>query len=68
MLDFGIVDTHVHLWDVGRLRYPWLDDIPLLNRSYLSSYYREAHGPIATENVVFLQAEVEPRLSLDEAK
>jgi L-fuconolactonase len=68
MLDFGIVDTHVHLWDVGRLRYPWLDDIPLLNGSYLPSDYRKAHGPIAVEKMVFLQAEVEPRQSLDEAK
>ena len=68
MLDFGIVDTHVHLWDVGRLRYPWLDDIPLLNRPYLPADFRAAHGEIRVEKIVFLQAEVEPAQSLDEAR
>lgn len=68
MLDFGIVDTHVHLWDVGRLRYPWLDDIPLLNRPYLPADFRAAHGEIQVDKIVFLQAEVEPAQSLDEAQ
>ena len=68
MLDFGIVDTHVHLWDVSRLRYPWLDDIPLLNRPYLPADFRAAHGPIQVDKIVFLQAEVEPAQFLDEAK
>ena len=68
MLDFGIVDTHVHLWDVGRLRYPWLDDIPLLNRPYLPADFRAAHGPIPVDKIVFLQAEVEPAQFLDEAQ
>ena len=68
MLDFGIVDTHVHLWDVGRLRYPWLDDIPLLNRPYLPADFRAAHGDVRVDKIVFLQAEVEPAQFLDEAK
>lgn len=68
MLDFGIVDTHVHLWDVNRLRYPWLDDIPLLNRPYLPADFRAAHGEIRVDKIVFLQAEVEPAQFLDEAR
>ena len=68
MLDFGIVDTHVHLWDVNRLRYPWLDDIPLLNRPYLPADFRDAHGDIRVDKIVFLQAEVEPAQFLDEAR
>jgi len=26
------LDAHVHLWDTERLRYPWLDDLPLPRR------------------------------------
>ena len=31
MLDFPIVDSHLHIWNLNRLRYPWLDQIPELN-------------------------------------
>ena len=44
MLDFPIIDTHLHLWDISRLRYPWLNDIPRLNRSFFLDDYREACG------------------------
>ena len=60
MLDFGIVDGHVHLWDPIRLRYPWLGGNELLNRAYLSEDYERAVGPIKVEKIVFMQAECEP--------
>ena len=44
MPDYPVVDTHLHIWDTGRLRYPGLDDVPLLNRSYLIGDYRQACG------------------------
>ncbi len=57
MLDFPIVDTHLHVWDTGRLRYTWLDDIPKLNRPYLLDDYNEACGPVQVGKMVFLQCE-----------
>lgn len=57
MIPFPIVDTHVHLWDPGHLRYPWLDDNALLNKPYLLEDYRRACGPVQVEKMVFLQCE-----------
>jgi predicted TIM-barrel fold metal-dependent hydrolase len=38
-----IIDTHLHLIDQDRLRYPWLDDVPALNRSFsLQEYWAQA--------------------------
>lgn len=59
MIDFPIVDTHLHVWDPGNLRYPWLDDLPKLNRPHLPDDYRKACGPIKVERMVFLQCECE---------
>ncbi len=58
MLDFPLIDTHLHVWDPRILRYPWLEDIPLLNKPYLLEDYDRASGPVAVEKMVFLQAEV----------
>ena len=60
MLDYPIIDTHLHLWDPGRLRYRWLDDIPLLNKPYLLDDYYAAVAPIEIEKMVFLQCEAVP--------
>ena len=67
MPDFPLVDTHLHVWDPGLLRYPWLDDIPLLNKPYLLQDYDLACGAVAVERMVFLQAEVDPAQYQDEA-
>jgi L-fuconolactonase len=60
MIDFPIVDGHVHLWDVNKLRYPWLDDIPEINRTFLPEDYSIACGPIKVEKIVFMQCECLP--------
>jgi L-fuconolactonase len=67
-MDFPIVDTHLHVWDPNLLRYPWLDDIPLLNKPYLPADYREACGPVEVGKMVFVQAEVDFSLYKEEAE
>jgi len=66
--DFPIVDSHLHIWDTERLRYSWLDSIPLLNRAYAIEDYRQMTAPVAIEAMVFLQCEVEPAQALAEAQ
>ena len=67
MINFPIVDTHLHVWDPGYLRYPWLADIPLLNRPHLLDDYNRATGPLQIEKMVFLQCEVDFAQFQDEA-
>jgi L-fuconolactonase len=66
MVRFGITDTHVHLWDIGRLRYPWLVGVPYLNRSFLLADYNAACGAVKVETMVFMQCECDPAQSWDE--
>jgi L-fuconolactonase len=68
MPSFPIVDSHLHIWDPGRFRYPWLDATPLLNRPYTVEDYRTAIQPYAVEAMVFLQCECEPAQALAEAQ
>jgi L-fuconolactonase len=60
MPSFPIVDTHLHLWDVGRLRYPWLASVPKLNRNHLVEDYRRACGSVAVGKMVFVQCDCDP--------
>ena len=62
-----IVDTHLHLWDPDRIRYPWLADVPRLNRPYLLADYRAATAGIPIERMVFLQCECDPLVYRQEA-
>jgi L-fuconolactonase len=60
MPHFPIVDTHLHLWDLTRLRYPWLASVPPINRNHLIADYRRACGPVAVAKMVFLQCDCDP--------
>lgn len=64
---FPIIDTHLHLWDPGYLRYPWLDNNALLNQPYLLADYNRHCGPVQVEQMVFLQCEVDPAQFREEA-
>jgi L-fuconolactonase len=60
-----IIDSHVHLWDPGQMRIPWLDAIPLLNRPYgLAEYGAQADD---VEGIVYVQVDVAPAYGLVEA-
>ncbi|WP_353125164.1 amidohydrolase family protein [Parapedobacter pyrenivorans] len=68
MPDFPIIDSHVHLWDPSLLRYPWLDEIPLLNRSYQLQDYNEATKGAIIDKMVFVQCECLPSQCETEAE
>ncbi len=63
---FPIVDTHVHLWHPEQLRYPWLSEVPALNRPYLLKDYTEASGELNIESIVFVQCDTHPDDGLKE--
>ncbi len=37
-----IVDTHQHLWDLERLKLPWLENVPALKKEHLPAHYLKA--------------------------
>jgi predicted TIM-barrel fold metal-dependent hydrolase len=54
-----IVDTHQHLWDLDLFRYAWLEQLPVLNRSFRMNDYRDATHGLAVEKSVHLEADVD---------
>ncbi len=67
MPNFPIVDTHVHLYDVGRLSYPWMAGVPKINRTHLLREFDAARGKVQVERFVFVEVDVAPGRNLDEA-
>ncbi len=63
---FPIVDTHVHLWHPKQLRYPWLKDVPSLNRPFLLKDYNDATENLEIESMVFVQCDTHPDDGLKE--
>src|ERR1041384_4298565 len=61
-----IVDAHVHFWDPGTLHYPWLDEIPALERAFLPADYRAAAGNVAVSKLLFVEANCRPDEALRE--
>ena len=55
MLDFPIIDSHFHIWDINELRYPWLDNRDALNKPYLFADYEAATGDIEIEGAVYVE-------------
>jgi L-fuconolactonase len=67
MPSFPIIDTHLHLWDLSRLRYPWLASVPMLNRNHLIEDYRAACASVQVAKMVFVQCECDSSQFQDEA-
>jgi predicted TIM-barrel fold metal-dependent hydrolase len=53
-----ILDTHLHIIDQDRLRYPWLADVPALNRNFpLATYLAEAQ-PLGIGAALHMEVDV----------
>lgn len=63
-----IVDTHQHLWDLGRLKLPWLAGAGHLNRSYLMEDYRRATAGLKGVKAVYMEVDVVPEQKQAEAE
>ena len=65
--DFPIIDSHVHLCDPERLGYAWMKDAPALDRRVLPDDLARAARPVAVEQFVFVEVDVDFPRHLDEA-
>jgi len=62
----GIVDSHVHFWNPQAFRYPWLDDLPVLNRAFLPETFSQASAGAGVAKMVFVECGREVSESLQE--
>jgi L-fuconolactonase len=67
MPDFPIVDSHVHLYDVARLKYGWLAGVPKIARTYKLPEFDAVRGAVQVDGIVFAEVWVDPGLHVQEA-
>jgi L-fuconolactonase len=63
---FAMVDAHVHFWHPQRLHYPWLADVPALNRAFLPEDYAAATQSADIHKLIFVECGGAASASLDE--
>ena len=65
--DLPIIDTHLHLWDLDRLEYPWLKNPKnMLSRNFLLKDYHAATQGCPIEKMVFVECGRNPSQYLEE--
>jgi L-fuconolactonase len=67
-LDLSILDTHQHLWDLSRLRPPWLSGAGKLNKSHVTKDYLEAIRGLNVAQAVYMEVDVDLAQQLAEAE
>ena len=67
MIDFPIVDSHIHLADPGRFSYGWTDAAPSLARTVVPADLNAAAKPYTIDKLVFVEVDVDMPQYLDEA-
>jgi L-fuconolactonase len=68
MIDFPIVDSHVHLMDPGRFGYAWTKGAPSLKRQVRPADFTAAAAPVVVDKFVFVEVDVDYPQHLDEAR
>jgi L-fuconolactonase len=55
MPNFPIIDTHLHIWDMNRLKYSAFEGHPLFGKSYHIEDYQKDCGDVEVEAMVFVE-------------
>src|SRR5437899_8156666 len=63
-----IVDTHVHLWDLGRFRLPWLEKTSPLARNHVIADFQTAIKGLNVVKGVYMEVDVDPKQHVAEAE
>ena len=68
MPDFPIIDAHVHIYDTGRLSYPWMKHVHALDRPHLPKDYNRITQGVKIEAMVFVEVDAAPGAHLAEVE
>ena len=52
-----IVDTHQHLWDLERLKLPWLDNVLALKKEHLPAHYLKASEGTGIKRTIYMEVD-----------
>ncbi len=68
MPDFPIVDGHLHLYDPAVLSFPWMKEVPALDRPHLVREFDAAREGLEVEAAVFVEVDAAPGAHVAEAR
>jgi L-fuconolactonase len=68
MIDFRIIDSHVHLLDQRRFGYAWSNGAPTLKRDWTIDDLARCAKPYKIEGLVFVEVDVDMPQYLEEAE
>ncbi len=68
MIDFPIIDSHIHLLDQKRFAYSWAKDAPALKRDWTPDDLTNAAKPYELDGLVFVEVDVDMPQYVDEAE
>jgi L-fuconolactonase len=67
VIDFPIIDSHIHLLDQKRFGYAWANGAPTLKRDWMPDDLAASAKPYEIEGFVFVEVDVDMPQYLDEA-
>jgi L-fuconolactonase len=67
VIDFPIIDSHIHLLDQRRFGYSWAEGAPALKRDWTPDDLANAAKPFEIEGFIFIEVDVDTPQHLDEA-
>jgi L-fuconolactonase len=63
----AVTDTHMHLWDLEQLHYPWLEErTSPISKNFLVTDYQQATAECKVEKMVFVECGRAPEQYLEE--
>ena len=65
---FPIIDAHVHLYDPRAIRFPWMDEVPTLDRPFGLPEFTQAVGDVVVDGLVFVEVDADDGRHLDEVR